>query len=80
MNRRPVRIAATLLVSSLAVAYILTKIDLGKTFDILGSASVPWVIASALLTLVTVPPMAWRWQQLLDARGLHESVRWLTRT
>jgi uncharacterized protein (TIRG00374 family) len=78
--RRPLRVGATLLVSVLAVAYILHKIDLQKTFDILGSASVPWVIASAALTLVTVPPMAWRWQRLLDVRGLHESVSWLTRT
>jgi glycosyltransferase 2 family protein len=77
---RPVRITATLLVSSLAVAYIVYKIDLRKTLDILGSASVPWVLASAILTLVTVPPMAWRWQRLLAARGLHETVGWLTRT
>jgi uncharacterized membrane protein YbhN (UPF0104 family) len=77
--KRPVRIAATLVVTSLAVAYILLKIDLGKTAHILGSASVPWVVASAVLTLVTVPAMGWRWQRLLAARGLHESVAWLTR-
>src|SRR5256714_6476270 len=78
--RRPLRVAATLLVSALAVAYILHKIDLGKTARILGDASVPWVVVSAALTLVTVPPMAWRWQRLLDARRVHEGVRWLTRT
>ena len=80
MRSRPVRISATLLVSSLAIAYIVYKIDLRKTLDILGDASVPWVIASAVLTLVTVPPMAWRWQKLLAVRGLHEGVGWLTRT
>jgi uncharacterized protein (TIRG00374 family) len=78
--RRPLRVAATLLVSALAVAYILDKIDLGKTVRILGDASVPWVVISAVLTLVTVSPMAWRWQRLLEARGVHESVGWLTRT
>jgi glycosyltransferase 2 family protein len=78
--KRPIRVAATLLVSALAVAYILNKIDLGKTAHILGSASVPWVVLSAVLTLVTVPPMAWRWQRLLDVREVHESVPWLTRT
>jgi uncharacterized protein (TIRG00374 family) len=78
--RRPLRVAATLLVSALAVAYILDKIDLGKTVRILGDASVPWVVISAVLTLVTVPPMAWRWQRLLEARSVHESVGWLTRT
>jgi uncharacterized membrane protein YbhN (UPF0104 family) len=40
---------------------------------------VPWLLASAVLTLVTVPPMAWRWQRLLAVRGIDESVRWLTR-
>jgi uncharacterized protein (TIRG00374 family) len=78
--KRPLRVAATLLVSALAVAYILDKIDLGKTAHILGSASVPWVVLSTVLTLVTVPPMAWRWQRLLDVREVHESVPWLTRT
>jgi uncharacterized protein (TIRG00374 family) len=77
---RPLRVVATLLVSSLAVAYIVYKIDLRKTLEILGSASVAWVVLSAILTLITVPPMAWRWQRLLAARGLHESVGWLTRT
>ena len=78
--KRWLRVVATLVVTALAVAYIVLKIDLGKTLDILGSASVPWVIASAVLTLVTVPPMAWRWQQLLAVRGVHERVPWLTRT
>jgi glycosyltransferase 2 family protein len=77
--KRGLRVLATLIVSSLAVAYILLKIDLGKTVRILGAASPAWVIVSAVLTLVTVPPMAWRWQQLLAARGIRERVSWLTR-
>lgn len=80
MRRRLVRVGATLLVSALAFAYIFYKIDLGKTLDILRSASVPWVVASAILTLVTVPPMAWRWQRLLAVRAVPERVGWLTRT
>jgi uncharacterized protein (TIRG00374 family) len=78
--RRPLRVAATLLVTALAVAYILHKFYLGKTVRILGDASVPWVVLSAALTLVTVHPMAWRWQRLLEARGVHEGLGWLTRT
>ena len=78
--RRSIKIAATLLVTSLAVAYILSKVDLGKTKDIVTSASVPWLLLSAALTLVTVPPMAWRWQRLLGVRGVDEGVAWLTRT
>jgi glycosyltransferase 2 family protein len=78
--KRSLKIAATLLVTSAAVAYILSQVDLGKTKDIIASASVPWLLLSALLTLVTVPPMGWRWRQLLAVRGVHESVAWLTRT
>ena len=76
---RPLKIAATLIVTSLAVVYIVSKVDLGKTADILESASVPWLVLSAVLTVVTVPPMAWRWQQLLDVRGVREPMSWLTR-
>ena len=79
MNSRWVRLAATLVVTGLAVAYILTKIDVGKTLDTLGSASVPWLLLSAALTVVTVPPQAWRWQLLLRVRGVEESLAWLTR-
>jgi uncharacterized protein (TIRG00374 family) len=78
--KRRLRVAATLVVTSLAVAYILSKVDIGKTVDIITGASVPWLVLSALLTLITVPPMAWRWQQLLRVRGVPESVAWLTRT
>jgi uncharacterized protein (TIRG00374 family) len=78
--KRSVRVALTLVVLAAAVGYIVYKVDLRKTIDILRSASVPWLVASAVLTLVTVPPMAWRWQQLLRVRGLRETVGWLTRT
>jgi glycosyltransferase 2 family protein len=78
--RRSLRVALTLVVSAAAVAYILYKIDVGKTAHILGTASVPWVLTSIAMTYVTVPPMAWRWQRLLAARGIGESVTWLTRT
>jgi uncharacterized protein (TIRG00374 family) len=78
--KRSLKIGATLLVTSIAVAYIVSQVDLGKTKDIITAASVPWLLLSALLTIVTVPPMGWRWQRLLAARGVHEPVSWLTRT
>jgi hypothetical protein len=77
--KRWLRVAATLAVTALAVGYVLFKIDLGKTLHILGSASPAWVLLSAALTLVTVPPMAWRWKQLLSARDIAERLPWLTR-
>ncbi len=79
MRKPAVRIAATLAVTGAAVAYILSKVDLGKTAHIIGSASVPWLLLSAGLTVVTVPPMAWRWQQLLAVRGVQDRLSWLTR-
>src|SRR3954447_12688554 len=78
--RRSIRVALTLVVSAAAVAYIVYKVDIGKTLSILSDASVPRVIASIVLTYITVPRMAWRWQQLLSVRGIHERVTWLTRT
>ncbi len=78
--KRWLRVAATLLVTSAAIAYVLSKIDIGKTWNIITGASVPWLLLSTVLTIVTVPPMAWRWQQLLRVRGIIESVPWLTRT
>jgi uncharacterized protein (TIRG00374 family) len=77
--KRLLRIAATLVVTGLAVAYILSKIDVGKTAHLIGSASLPWLVLSAALTIVTVPPMAWRWKLLLAARGVHDRIGWLTR-
>jgi uncharacterized protein (TIRG00374 family) len=79
MKNRWVRLGATLVVTGAAVAYIVTKIDLGKTAHIIGHANVGWLALTAVLTIVTVPPQAWRWQLLLRVRGIVESVRWLTR-
>ncbi|HZQ80532.1 MAG TPA: lysylphosphatidylglycerol synthase transmembrane domain-containing protein [Gaiellaceae bacterium] len=77
--KRWLRVLATLIVTAAAVAYILSKVDLGKTGHIIADASVPWLVVSGLLTVATVPPTAWRWQMLLRAREIDESVPWLTR-
>jgi glycosyltransferase 2 family protein len=76
---RPLRVALTLVVTSAAVAYILFKVDVHKTAHILASASFGWIVLSAVLTLATVAPMAWRWQQLLEVRGVRERLPWLVR-
>jgi uncharacterized protein (TIRG00374 family) len=77
--KRLVRLSGTLLITAAATAYVLYKVDLGKTVDIITSASPWWLALSAILTVGTVPFMAWRWQQLLRVRNVREGVWWLTR-
>ena len=77
--RRFLRLAGTIVVTGLATAYILSKIDVGKTLDILGSADASWLVLSAALVLFSVVPMAWRWRLLLATRGVREGFWWLSR-
>jgi glycosyltransferase 2 family protein len=79
MKRRSVRVSATLVVTGLCTAYILWKIDVGKTIDVLRDAQLGYFFAAIAIMIVTVWPMAWRWQKLLDARGIHDRLRWLLR-
>lgn len=77
---RPIRLAVTLGVTALCVAYILWKIDLAKTADVLKDADFGLFALAAAIMIVTTVPMAWRWQQLLGARAIREPLSWLTRT
>ena len=79
LTNRWVRLCGTLVVTGLAALYIVSKIDVGKTAHTIGSSSLAWLALSALLTVVTVPPQAWRWQLLLRARGIEDRLAWLTR-
>lgn len=73
------RVLGTLVVTGLCAAYILWKIDLGRTGRVLADAKPLWLLASFGIMAGSVWPMAWRWQRLLAARGVHESLRWLVR-
>jgi glycosyltransferase 2 family protein len=77
--RRPVRIAATLVVLALAFAYILRKVDLGKTTQVIAHAKAAWISLAACMILTNIVPLAWRWRLLLRARGVEENLLWLTR-
>ncbi len=78
-RRRLVRTAATLAVTGAATAYIVWKIDVGKTAHILAHAKLGYFLAALGIMVVTVWPMAWRWQQLLRAKGIEDNLPWLTR-
>ena len=73
------RVAATLVVTVLATAYVLWKIDLNEAVQTIGDANLGALAGSLAIMLVTVVPMAWRWQLLLEARGIHERLPWLNR-
>jgi glycosyltransferase 2 family protein len=73
------RLLATLAVTSAATAYLLWKVDVGETADVLGDAHVGYFLAAVAIMLGTVPAMAWRWGLLLAARGIDDRLPWLLR-
>jgi uncharacterized protein (TIRG00374 family) len=77
---RALRAGGTLLVTGLAVAYILWRVDVRETVHVLANASAGWWLASFGIWVVTVWPLAWRWQRLLASSGIHERLGWLVRT
>ena len=78
MNK-PIRIGLTLLLTGLALAYLVWKIDLGQTIDTLLDASPWWFALSVAIMIGTALPMALRWQWLMRAQGMDDTFRWLTR-
>jgi uncharacterized protein (TIRG00374 family) len=78
MSRR-LRVVLTLLVTGLATAYVVWKIDLSRTLEILADTKVGYFAAAVAITLATTWPMALRWKWLLDAKGIHDRLGWLTR-
>ena len=78
MSRR-LKILATVLVTGLATTYLVWKIDVSETAQVLADAD-PWYFGAAVaIMLVTIFPMAWRWQLLLAAKGVHDGLHWLSR-
>jgi uncharacterized protein (TIRG00374 family) len=77
--RRSVKVTLQVLVSGGVLAFLLWRIDLGQTVDILRDSNWGYVVASLAIVLATTWLMAWRWWALLAARGVHESYRWLVR-
>jgi glycosyltransferase 2 family protein len=77
--RRLTRLVLTLAVTGLAVAYLIWKIDLKQTWEILSNASLAWFLLAVAIMAGTVWPMAWRWQRLLLAQGIRDRLLWLVR-
>jgi uncharacterized protein (TIRG00374 family) len=78
MNRR-LRVGLTLFVTALCAAYVVWKIDVGRTVEILGNTHLGYFLLALTITVSTTWPMALRWKWLLDAKGIHDRLGWLTR-
>jgi glycosyltransferase 2 family protein len=76
---RSLRVALTLVVTGLCTAYLVWKIDLSQTIEILRDADAGYFLLAFALMTVTLWPMAWRWQWLLRVRGVEDRLGWLTR-
>jgi glycosyltransferase 2 family protein len=76
---RGLRVAATFTVTALAGAYLVWKIDLSETADVLAAVEPGYLVATLAIMILSVFPMAWRWQLLLAAKGIHDRLSWLTR-
>ena len=79
-RRRVVRIALTLAITGGCLAYILWQLDVRRTLDILVHSHLGWFLGAVAIMIGGVPPMAYRWQKLLQAHGVRDGLAWLTRT
>ena len=77
--RRSIRIGLTLVLTGLAVAYLVWKVDLHETVDTLLDADPWWFALSAAIMIGTALPMALRWQWLMRAQQMPDTFAWLTR-
>lgn len=77
--RRRTRVVLTLALTALAAVYVLWKIDLGGTVDVLRDADLAWFGLAVAIMVGSVVPMAVRWRWLLAAQGMHDRLGWLTR-
>jgi uncharacterized protein (TIRG00374 family) len=77
--RRPLRIVLTLVLTGLALGYLVWKVDLGGVIDTLLDANPWWFALSVSIMIGTALPMALRWQWLMRAQGMDDTFAWLTR-
>jgi glycosyltransferase 2 family protein len=66
-------------VSGGLIAILLWQIDVGQTADRILSSNPAYLVLGLGIFLVTTWGMGWRWQILLDSKGIHEPLAWLTK-
>ena len=77
--KRGTRLAVSLALTAACFGYLIWKIDLGRTIDVLAETQLEYFAAAVVLLFATIPPLAWRWRLLLRARGIDEELGWLMR-
>jgi uncharacterized protein (TIRG00374 family) len=75
---RPARIALQVLVSGAIFGYLLWRIDVRQTLDVIRDANLLYLVAALAIFIATTWGMAWRWQILLASKGIREPLGWLT--
>ena len=78
--RRTTRVVGTIVLTAAATAYLVWKIDLAQTVDVIVDADPWWFVLSVAIMVGTVPAMALRWKWLLAAQRVEDNVPWLTRS
>jgi len=76
---RHTRRVGTIVLTAASIAYLVWKINLSTTLDVLADTNLAWFVLSAVFMFVTVPVLAARWGWLLEAHEITERLRWLTR-
>jgi uncharacterized protein (TIRG00374 family) len=79
VKKRLLRLVGTLVVTGLGTAYVVSKIDFSRTGHLLAHAHVGYFVGAVAIMVLSVWPMAWRWERLLRIRGIHERLAWLVR-
>jgi uncharacterized protein (TIRG00374 family) len=73
------RLVGTIVLTVAAAAYVVWKIELGTTLEVLGETDLWWFAAAVAIMVLTVPVLAARWGWLLRAHAIEERLPWLTR-
>ena len=77
--RRTTRLVGTIVLTVAAAVYVVWKIELGTTLDVLAETDLWWFAAAVAIMVLTVPVLAARWGWLLRAHAIEERLPWLTR-
>src|SRR6185503_768603 len=77
---RRTRVVLEALVSAVLLAAILQWAGIHQVLHELSRTQLRWFVPAVLVSIATVPLMAFRWRLLLSAKRIDVPIAWLTRT